>query len=384
MSYETKLVDLVNRIQANTTSHQILTDRLTPYLDTLQAGRDRLDKPTMATWNLTRSCNLKCAYCAVNAHFGKPTQETLTSQHVLNKVLSLNLKYISLLGGEPTLCPELPTYINSLVKAGVFVDMTTNGAKITKELINSLCYASEQKLLSLMISLDSADATINDSVRGPGSFKVAVRASKTLRKNNIPFSIGMTISKANLHQVLNTYELAKEIGASLFCSWFVMPAGRANRSIIAQPDEEYIKQTNAILDSVENGGLPIGRMDLSYATVKLLKKNPAMSIGFDRTSAEVISILNCEGCKYRILIDYNGDVYPCDFLQYPSFRLGNILTDNWQSIWDSPPARYKSQLKRSTKPGCKDCPALGCDTGCFGITFANFLATGNILPMCEV
>ena len=153
MSYETKLVDLVNRIQANTTSHQILTDRLTPYLDTLQAGRDRLDKPTMATWNLTRSCNLKCAYCAVNAHFGKPTQETLTSQHVLNKVLSLNLKYISLLGGEPTLCPELPTYINSLVKAGVFVDMTTNGAKITKELINSLCYASEQKLLSLMISL---------------------------------------------------------------------------------------------------------------------------------------------------------------------------------------------------------------------------------------
>ena len=59
MSYETKLVDLINRIQANTTSHQILTDRLTPYLDTLQAGRDRLDKPTMATWNLTRSCNLK-------------------------------------------------------------------------------------------------------------------------------------------------------------------------------------------------------------------------------------------------------------------------------------------------------------------------------------
>lgn len=384
MKYEERLVELIKRIQRNVVSHPILFKRKEPFIAALQRGESRLEKPTMATWNLTRKCNLQCLYCAVNADFGKPTTSSMTSQLVLDKLLSLELRYVSLLGGEPTLCVDLPIYINQLTDAGVFVDITTNGAKITPELLDALKQARARKLLSLMISLDASDPERNDSIRGRGSHETAIRASKLLRRNNIPFSIGMTISKFNIHDISSTYKYAKELGASSFCSWFVMPAGRATKALVTHPDDEYIRQVNQILDSVEAGSLPIGRMDLSYATVKVLRKHPAMSDGFDQVNAEFTSIIDCEGCKYRVLVDYNGDVYPCDFLQYPTFLLGNILKDDWQSIWNSPAACYKACLTRSTKPGCKDCPAFGCDTGCFGVSFANFLETGKILPMCEV
>ncbi|MCS4484008.1 SPASM domain-containing protein [Gleimia sp. 6138-11-ORH1] len=195
----------------------------------------------------------------------------------------------------------------------------------------------------------------------------------------------MTISKSNLHHVLATYMFAEEIGASLFCSWFVMPSGSASKCEATLPDSIYIEQVHKILDLAEENFLPVGRMDLSYATVRILSSNPQLGkIEGSSALAEVASKVSCEGCRYRTLIDENGDVFPCNFLQYDAFRMGNLLSDNWVDIWYSRPARFKASLTRSNKPKYKDCEAQFCDTGCFGVSFANYLETGKLLPMCEV
>lgn len=385
MMYEESLLALNERIRVTTISHPILSQRVQPYLDALKAGKQRLETPTMLTWNLTKSCNLTCTYCAVDARFGSviPNQNDVNKQ-ILNKVLELSPMYVSLLGGEPTLATELPEIVNALSSARIFVDITTNGARVSDDLIESLINAQESGC-SIMISLDSFDRSVNDSRRGKGSFSTATRAAKRLADAGIPFSIGMTISKSNLHHVLPTYLYAADIGASLFCSWFVMPSGKASKCEATLPDSVYVEQVHEILDRAEENFLPVGRMDLSYATARILSSNAKLGQGNGCSPmAEVASKVSCEGCRYRALIDENGDVFPCDFLQYDVFRMGNLLSDNWADIWYSRPARFKASLTRSNKPGCKECEAQFCDTGCFGVSFANYLETGHLVPMCEV
>lgn len=376
------LVRLMERIDTLKSLSPIKRTLREPYMQALGKGISRLEKPTMITWNMTKACNLSCTYCAVDACHGKPRYGRDLRSKVLQRVIQLHPAYVSLLGGEPTFVPDLPGIVSSLSRSGIFVDITTNGTWITDELIGALREAQDTGLL-IMISLDSHDPKTNDEQRGKGAYETAVRAAKLLGEAGISFVIGMTVTRKNLHHLRDTYLLAEKIGAYSFCSWFVMPAGRAKPEQVAVPDFEFIDQANWLLDKAQNGGLGIGRMDLSYATVRLLRSEHRAIEG-NLGVAELVSRIECEGCRYKALIDENGDVFPCDFLQYPTFLMGNILKDTWEDIWNSPAARYKASISRRTKPGCRDCEALSCTSGCFGVSFAYYLRTGKLVPMCEV
>ena len=57
----------------------------------------------------------------------------------------------------------------------------------------------------------------------------------------------------------------------------------------------------------------------------------------------------------------NGDVYPC---QSYFETLGNILTEPWDKIWNSPLAE-KLRKREYAEAKCKDCPTLQeCGGGC--------------------
>jgi radical SAM protein with 4Fe4S-binding SPASM domain len=57
----------------------------------------------------------------------------------------------------------------------------------------------------------------------------------------------------------------------------------------------------------------------------------------------------------------NGDVYPC---QSYFESLGNILTTDWEKIWNSPLAK-KLRNREYVEPKCKDCSQLQvCGGGC--------------------
>ena len=37
-------------------------------------------------------------------------------------------------------------------------------------------------------------------------------------------------------------------------------------------------------------------------------------------------------CRHHLVVEANGDVYPCDFFASPDLRLGNAATDSWEGI----------------------------------------------------
>jgi uncharacterized protein len=61
---------------------------------------------------------------------------------------------------------------------------------------------------------------------------------------------------------------------------------------------------------------------------------------------------NC--CQYFV-VEFNGDIYPCDFFVRDDLLLGNILEDNWANILDSPIYRSFGKQKSRWYSDCNSC-----------------------------
>ena len=64
----------------------------------------------------------------------------------------------------------------------------------------------------------------------------------------------------------------------------------------------------------------------------------------------------CETCGDALLVEHNGDVYPCDHFVYPEYRLGNIRSSTLATMYRSDEQRCFGRDKREALPmECKRC-----------------------------
>src|SRR5690606_34826840 len=83
-------------------------------------------------WIITPRCNFKCPYCKPLK--GRIAEEiSLSSIKEIISVLSeMNLKYIHLTGGEPTVRKDLPEIICAIKSKGIRVGLSSNGSAKTE------------------------------------------------------------------------------------------------------------------------------------------------------------------------------------------------------------------------------------------------------------
>lgn len=80
-------------------------------------------------------CNLGCSYCDTKwANDFDLKGENLTAEQILEYVLDTGVHNVTLTGGEPLLRPEIEELISMLVKAGLWVEIETNGSVPLKPL----------------------------------------------------------------------------------------------------------------------------------------------------------------------------------------------------------------------------------------------------------
>lgn len=88
------------------------------------------------------SCNLRCPFCQNASLVTDPSsQPTISAEEVLEALSKRKniLEGVCVSGGEPTLCPELPDFIQQLKNLGYKVKLDTNGTNpgMIKALVNS-------------------------------------------------------------------------------------------------------------------------------------------------------------------------------------------------------------------------------------------------------
>jgi len=130
-----------------------------------------LQAPICLTWELTYACNLACVHCLSSS--GRRDPRELSTQQalaVIDEMRALQVFYVNIGGGEPTIRPDFFELINYATTNGVGVKFSTNGSRIDRATATRL---AAMDYLDIQISLDGMDAKTNDAVRGDGSYAMA-------------------------------------------------------------------------------------------------------------------------------------------------------------------------------------------------------------------
>jgi mycofactocin radical SAM maturase len=123
-----------------------------------------LDAPICLTWELTYACNLSCVHCLSSS--GRRDPRELTTEQceaVIDELQRMQVFYVNIGGGEPTVRPDFWHLLEYAVAHQVGVKFSTNGVRITPE---RAAFLASTDYVDVQVSLDGATAEVNDAVRG--------------------------------------------------------------------------------------------------------------------------------------------------------------------------------------------------------------------------
>lgn len=145
---------------------------------------------TTFVWlHLTDLCQLECVHCATDSG-PAGTHGTMTREdwiRVLDQAAALGVRQVQMVGGEPTLYPDLVALIEHAVKLGLAVEVFTNLVHVTPALWAAFTLPG----VSLATSYYSDDAEQHAAITGRPSYARTRANIARARALGIPLRAGV-------------------------------------------------------------------------------------------------------------------------------------------------------------------------------------------------
>jgi uncharacterized protein len=309
-------------------------------------------------------CNARCDYC----FYLRVGREMYTerrnrmSDAVLERLVSsflglrLPLSVFSWQGGEPTLM-GLPFFERVVElqkqhgKGGQLVGnaLQTNGLVIDKQWARFL---GEYRFL-VGLSLDGP-REIHERYRGKSHHKV-MRAARLLREHHVAYSVLCCVSHANAGRGREVSRWFVENGffALQFIPIVETDPTTGRLADFAVTGEEYGRFLCDVFDEWAERGW--GKISVRIFDAMLNR-----AIG-----APIHFCPLGERCDSYLVVEHNGDVYPCDFFVRPELKLGNIMETDLPAFFETEKAKAFSAAKKAYGSECAACEYLDvCYGGC--------------------
>ena len=282
---------------------------------------------------------------------------------VVDELHDMQVFYVNIGGGEPTIRPDFYELVDYAVSRGVGVKFSTNGSTITAERPQRLAGTD---YVDVQISIDGADATTNDAVRGEGSYAAARRAMDHLAEAGFgPFKISVVMTRHNVDQLDAFEALAASYGAQLRLTR-LRPSGRgADTWHELHPTAHQQRELYQWL--LERPGVLTG--DSFFHLSALGEPLPGLNL--------------CGAGRVVCLIDPVGDVYACPFVMHDEFRAGTVRdAGGFTAVWRS--SALFTELREPTSAGaCASCGTYdACQGGCMAAKFFTGLPLDGPDPEC--
>jgi radical SAM protein with 4Fe4S-binding SPASM domain len=296
---------------------------------------------------LTYECQNKCPHCYV----GKPrkVKELTTEQwkEVIKHCWEEGIPHICFTGGEPTLREDLRQLVEYAEDLGVVTGLLTNGRKLSdKGYLDGLVQAG---IDHFQITLESHDESIHDLMVGDkGAWRETVAGIKNALTTPVYTITNTTLTRHNVPTIEETVDFLASLGLEVIAANGIICSGHGKGYSSAIAEEELTAVLARILSACRRNHLRF----IWYTPTQYCRLNPLkLELG----------IKQCTAGKYNMCIEPDGEVLPCQSY-YKS--LGNILKDDWKSIWHNP---ILESLRRREflMEKCKDCSELEvCGGGC--------------------
>jgi mycofactocin biosynthetic radical S-adenosylmethionine protein MftC len=332
-----------------------------------------LDAPICLTWELTYACNLECAHCLSSSGKRDPRElSTEQCEAVIDELQRMQVFYVNIGGGEPTIRPDFWHLLEYAVNHQVGVKFSTNGVRLDRERAAYLASPACGGYVDVQISLDGATAEVNDYVRGPGSYDTAITALANLRDAGFTDAkISVVCTRQNIGQLDEFKALADEYGATLRLTR-LRPSGRG--ADVWDELHPLPEQQRVLYDWLMAHGEGVLTGDSFF---HLAAFGPADGSG-------ALPGLNlCGAGRVVCLIDPIGDVYACPFAIHDSFLAGNLLADGgFQRVWQTS-ALFQDLRSPQTGGACASCTFYdSCRGGCMAAKFFTGLPLDGPDPEC--
>ncbi|WP_280481051.1 mycofactocin radical SAM maturase [Nocardia cyriacigeorgica] len=325
-----------------------------------------LDAPICLTWELTYGCNLACEHCLSSSGRRDPNElSTAECKAVIDELRRMQIFYVNIGGGEPTIRPDFWELVDYSVDRGVGVKFSTNGVRLDPQRCVRLAATD---YVDVQISIDGATPEVNDAVRGRGSFAMAYRAMTNLADAGFEgFKISVVMTRQNVGQLDEFKAIADRFGAQLRITR-LRPSGRG--ADVWHELHPTADQQLQIYDWLVANGEQVLTGD-SFFHLNALGSTPLPGLNL------------CGAGRVVCLIDPVGDVYACPFAIHERFRGGNVRDPGgFAAVWRD--SELFTALREPHSGGaCSGCPAFdSCRGGCMAAKFFTGLPLDGPDPEC--
>ena len=304
-------------------------------------------------------CNLACDYCFyLDKSALYPNGPALMPDTVMERMLKsyLSLPFdsfsIAFQGGEPLLA-GLPFFrrANDLAKKFLSPDrrlalsIQTNATLMTQDAARF--FADEECLVG--VSVDGP-AEVHDAHRvtpdGRGTHADVMRGIDAMHDAGCEYNVLTLVTGANVREPGRIYRYVRdELGGK-----WQQYTDHLESVTTRQWDGFLVGVLDAWLADGDQGRVSVRNIDaaISYATI-----------------GRADQCIFADRCDGHVVVERNGDVYPCDFWCVDEYLLGNIK-DGIESLTGSECAvRFLDEGAAKPPEGCLSCPALiYCRGGC--------------------
>ena len=292
-------------------------------------------------WNLTDRCNLACSHCYSRSGPHRDTTDELTTPEaraLIDDLSAMGVPLILFSGGEPLMREDIWDLARYAAEKGIKMALSTNGTLITADIAQKIknCgieYAG--------ISLDGATPATHDRFRNvPGAFERSLAAFAHCREAGVRCGVRITLTGENCDELGALVDLAKTIGASRFCLYWLVPSGRGMDAYnhLQLGPEEVTKALSLLYKKAREtdpGVMEFLTVDAPQDCIHLLNSmEQDQSPDLDDARALIASLKGgCSAGDRVANIDPRGNVYPCQFARSPEFHIGNVRDRPFSELW---------------------------------------------------
>lgn len=301
---------------------------------------------------ITQGCNLSCRHCWISpGNETSGSQKAVLSVSAFEKVIEeakpLGLKSVKITGGEPLLNTNIIDMLNIVSRERLGLVLETNATLCRPEHVTAIKSACQKPFVT--VSLDGADATTHDYIRGvPGSYDSALRGIAYLVNEGIKPQIIFTVMRHNQHQVDLMPRLAEALGAGSLKFNVVQPSQRGQK-LHQEHETLSIEELVALGRRVETAISP-------NAEIATFFDHPAAF----RSMRKIASAKSPNVCGIKRIIGVlaTGDYAICGIgASVRELTFGRVGVDSLADIWHGHPvlAALRNDLPSGLTGVCSEC-----------------------------
>lgn len=322
-------------------------------------------------------CNLDCDYCfylkkeklypGTNCHkMSDSVLHTLIESYFKTEQPTYTLSWQ---GGEPTLLGQeffqrVISYEIQYAKKGYAIG---NGLQTNGTLLDTYFAEFLYKNRFLVgVSLDGPEE-MHDRYRrrkdGASTHKHVLSGISHLNDHNVEFNILTLVNKENVQQPERVYQYLKERGHKYL------------QFIPCVEFDEFGKLQPYAINAEEWGNFLCEIFDIWFRNdrfeISIREFDDILNLLVNNQVTACTRGKNC--CQYMV-VEHNGDVYPCDFFVEENLKLGNIMENSWEEMQGAETYKDFGKQKLVLNKKCKRCKYVQL---CNGDCLKNRMYAGN-------